>query len=34
MPISYVGTGEKIDDFAEFDDEAFVDGLFGQPATV
>jgi fused signal recognition particle receptor len=34
MPISYIGTGEKVDDFAEFDAETFVNGLFGQPATV
>jgi fused signal recognition particle receptor len=27
MPISYVGTGEKATDFAEFDHEAFVDAL-------
>lgn len=28
IPISYVGTGEKPEDFAEFDHEAFVDALF------
>lgn len=28
IPISYVGTGEKLGDFAEFDHEAFVDALF------
>lgn len=28
IPISYVGTGEKVTDFAEFDHEAFVDSLF------
>lgn len=28
IPISYVGTGEKLDDFAEFNHEAFVDSLF------
>lgn len=28
IPISYVGTGEKTTDFAEFDHEAFVDALF------
>jgi len=28
IPISYVGTGEKMSDFAEFDHEAFVDALF------
>ncbi|MCC6630295.1 MAG: signal recognition particle-docking protein FtsY [Chloroflexi bacterium] len=34
MPISYIGTGETVDDFAEFDAETFVNGLFGQPAAV
>jgi fused signal recognition particle receptor len=34
MPISYIGTGEKLDDFAEFDAETFVNGLFGEPAPV
>lgn len=28
IPISYVGTGEKATDFAEFNHEAFVDALF------
>ncbi|OQY97165.1 MAG: signal recognition particle-docking protein FtsY [Chloroflexi bacterium UTCFX4] len=28
LPIKYIGTGEKIDDFAEFDAEEFVDDLF------
>jgi fused signal recognition particle receptor len=28
IPISYVGTGEKVTDFAEFNHEAFVDSLF------
>ncbi len=28
IPITYVGTGEKFSDFAEFDHEAFVDALF------
>lgn len=28
IPITYVGTGEKMTDFAEFDHEAFVDALF------
>ncbi len=28
IPISYVGTGEKVSDFAEFNHEAFVDSLF------
>jgi fused signal recognition particle receptor len=34
MPISYIGTGEKVDDFAEFDPETFVNGLFGEPVAV
>jgi fused signal recognition particle receptor len=29
VPIKFVGTGEKVDDFAEFDAKEFVDGLFG-----
>lgn len=29
VPVRFVGTGEKIDDFAEFDAVAFVDGLLG-----
>lgn len=28
LPIKFVGTGEAIDDFAEFDAKEFVDGLF------
>lgn len=28
IPISYIGTGEKMTDFAEFNHEAFVDALF------
>lgn len=28
VPIRYVGTGEAVDDFAEFDAKAFVEGLF------
>jgi fused signal recognition particle receptor len=28
VPIQYIGTGEGIDDFAEFDAQDFVDGLF------
>lgn len=28
LPIKYIGTGEKIDDFAEFDAQEFVDDLF------
>jgi fused signal recognition particle receptor len=28
VPVRFVGTGEKIDDLAEFDPQAFVDGLF------
>lgn len=28
IPISYIGTGEKVTDFAEFDPETYVDALF------
>ncbi|HEX7593149.1 MAG TPA: signal recognition particle-docking protein FtsY, partial [Anaerolineae bacterium] len=28
VPIQFIGTGEAIDDFAEFDAQEFVDGLF------
>ncbi|MBI5652963.1 MAG: signal recognition particle-docking protein FtsY [Chloroflexi bacterium] len=28
LPIQYIGTGETLDDFAEFDAQEFVDGLF------
>jgi len=28
LPVRFIGTGEGIDDLAEFDPEAFVDGLF------
>jgi fused signal recognition particle receptor len=28
LPIRYIGTGETLDDFAEFDAQEFVDGLF------
>jgi len=28
LPVRFIGTGEKIDDLAEFDSEAFVEGLF------
>jgi fused signal recognition particle receptor len=28
VPIKFIGTGEAIDDFAEFDAREFVDGLF------
>jgi fused signal recognition particle receptor len=28
LPVRFVGTGEKADDFAEFDPQAFVDGIF------
>ena len=28
LPIKYIGTGEKIDDFAEFDAHEFVEDLF------
>lgn len=30
LPIKFVGTGEKIDDFAEFDATAYVEGLFAR----
>jgi fused signal recognition particle receptor len=29
VPVRFVGTGEKIDDFALFDPVAFVEGLLG-----
>jgi len=29
-PIRYLGTGEKLDDLALFDAQAFVDALFGE----
>ncbi len=29
LPVRFVGTGEGIDDLAEFDSDLFVDGLFG-----
>jgi fused signal recognition particle receptor len=29
LPVRFVGTGETMDDLAEFDAEAFVEGLFG-----
>lgn len=29
VPVRFVGTGEKADDFAEFDPHAFVDGILG-----
>ncbi len=32
LPILFVGTGETVDDLAEFDPEAFVDGLFEDDA--
>jgi fused signal recognition particle receptor len=28
LPIRFIGTGETLDDLAEFDAEAFVEGLF------
>ena len=31
VPVRFVGTGETIDDLAEFDAEVFVEGLFGRP---
>jgi fused signal recognition particle receptor len=30
LPVRFVGTGEKADDFAEFDPKAFVEGIFGE----
>jgi fused signal recognition particle receptor len=30
LPVRFVGTGEKVDDFAEFDPRAFVDGILGE----
>jgi fused signal recognition particle receptor len=30
VPVRFVGTGEKLDDFAPFDPVAFVDGLLGE----
>jgi fused signal recognition particle receptor len=30
LPVRFVGTGEKADDFAEFDPKAFVEGIFGR----
>ena len=30
IPISYVGTGEKVDDLQEFDPQQFVDNLFDE----
>ena len=29
VPVRFVGTGEKLEDFAEFDPVAFVEGLLG-----
>jgi fused signal recognition particle receptor len=29
LPVRFVGTGERADDFAEFDPRAFVEGIFG-----
>jgi len=29
LPVRFIGTGEKVDDFAEFDPQAFVDGILG-----
>jgi len=31
IPIQYVGTGERLEDLAEFDPEEFVEGLFAEP---
>jgi fused signal recognition particle receptor len=33
VPISYVGTGEKLDDLTEFNAESFVDALFFEEIT-
>jgi fused signal recognition particle receptor len=33
VPVRFVGTGERIDDLAEFDAQRFVDGLFGRSPT-
>lgn len=30
LPVRFVGTGERIEDLAEFDADLFVDGLFGE----
>jgi len=30
IPIQYVGTGERLEDLAEFDAEEFVEGLFAE----
>jgi fused signal recognition particle receptor len=30
VPVRFVGTGEKLDDFALFDPVAFVEGLLGE----
>jgi signal recognition particle GTPase len=30
LPIKYVGTGERVNDFAEFDADEFVDALFDE----
>lgn len=34
VPLRFVGTGEKLDDLAEFDSEAFVDALMGNEPKV
>ena len=30
VPIKFIGTGEGIDDFAEFDAKEFVEGMFAK----
>lgn len=32
IPVRYIGVGEQLDDFAEFDAEAFVDALLADPS--
>jgi fused signal recognition particle receptor len=34
LPVKLVGLGEGVDDLVDFDPEAFVDALIGQPATI
>ena len=33
VPIQFIGTGEKIEDMAQFDAREYVDALFEEPAT-
>ncbi|MFO0492842.1 MAG: signal recognition particle-docking protein FtsY, partial [bacterium] len=30
IPVKFVGTGERPEDFAPFDPDTFVEGMFGQ----